>query len=63
MSLISWYITFTKFWDQYRLDKAARNVERNFWAAGSAREGADRLPRMTISATSPKSAIRAAAPS
>ena len=40
MSLVSWYITFTKYWDQYKLGKAARNVEKNFWAAGSAREGA-----------------------
>ncbi len=39
MSLVSWYITFTKYWDQYRLNKAVKNVEKNFWAAGSVREG------------------------
>jgi biopolymer transport protein ExbB len=61
MSLISWYITFTKLWDQYRLGKAARNVERSFWAAGSAREGADRLPKDDDFRDIAESAIRAAA--
>jgi len=61
MSLISWYITFTKLWDQYRLGKAARNVERTFWAAGSAREGADRLPKDDDFRDIAESAIRAAA--
>jgi biopolymer transport protein ExbB len=61
MSLVSWYITFTKYWDQYKLGKAARNVERNFWAAGSAREGADRLPKDDDFREIAESAIRAAA--
>jgi biopolymer transport protein ExbB len=61
MSLVSWYITFTKYWDQYRLGKAARNVERNFWAAGSAREGVDRLPKDDDFRLIAESAIRAAA--
>jgi biopolymer transport protein ExbB len=61
MSLVSWYITFTKYWDQYRLTKAAHNVEKNFWAAGSAREGADRLPKDDDFRVIAESAIRAAA--
>jgi biopolymer transport protein ExbB len=61
MSLISWYITFTKLWDQYRLGKAAHRVERTFWAAGSAREGADRLPKDDDFREIAESAIRAAA--
>ncbi len=61
LSLVSWYITFTKLWDQYRLGKAARNVERNFWAAASAREGADRLPKDDDFRVIAESAIRAAA--
>ena len=28
MSLVSWYIIFTKFWDQYRLGKSAKAVEK-----------------------------------
>jgi biopolymer transport protein ExbB len=61
MSLVSWYITFTKYWDQYKLGKAARNVEKNFWAAGSAREGAERLPKDDDFREIAESAIRAAA--
>lgn len=61
MSLVSWYITFTKYWDQYQLGKSARNVEKNFWAAGSAREGADRLPKDDDFRVIAESAIRAAA--
>jgi len=60
MSLVSWYITFTKYWDQYRLGKSARNVEKNFWAAGSAREGADRLPKDDDFRIIAESALRAA---
>jgi biopolymer transport protein ExbB len=61
MSLTSWYITFTKYWDQYRLGKAVRNVEKNFWAAGSAREGVERLPKDDDFRIIAESAIRAAA--
>jgi len=60
MSLVSWFITFTKLWDQYRLGKAARNVERNFWSAASAREGVDRLPKDDDFRVIAESAIRAA---
>jgi biopolymer transport protein ExbB len=61
MSLVSWYITFTKYWDQYRLGKAVRNVEKNFWAAGSVREGIDRLPKDDDFRVIAESAVRAAA--
>lgn len=61
MSLVSWYITFTKLWDQFRLGRSVRNVEKNFWAAGSAREGVDRLPKDDDFRVIAESAIRAAA--
>jgi biopolymer transport protein ExbB len=61
MSLVSWYITFTKWWDQYQLGKSVKNVEKNFWAAGSAREGCDRLPKDDDFRVIAESAIRAAA--
>src|SRR5215207_5438960 len=61
MSLVSWYITFTKYWDQYKLGKAARFMEKNFWAAGSAREGVERLPKGDDFREIAESAIRAAA--
>lgn len=61
MSLGTWWIFFTKYWDQYRLMKSAKNVERNFWAAGSAREGAERLPKDDDFRAIAESAIRASA--
>ena len=62
MSLVSWYIIFTKFWDQYRLGKSVTAVESNFWSAGSAREGADRLPKDDDFRVIAESALRAADP-
>ena len=44
MSLATWYITLSKLWNQQRLARSIKNVEKNFWSAGSAREGADKLP-------------------
>jgi biopolymer transport protein ExbB len=61
MSLVSWYITFTKYWDQYKLGKAARNMEKNFWTSGTPREGAERLPKGDDFREIAESAIRAAA--
>jgi biopolymer transport protein ExbB len=60
MSLVSWYIIFTKLWDQYRLGKSVKAVEKNFWSAGSAREGADRLPKDDDFRVIAESALRAA---
>lgn len=61
MSLGTWWIFFTKYWDQYKLGKAARNVEKTFWSAGSAREGIDRLPKGDDFRVIAESAVRAAA--
>ena len=60
MSLGTWWIFFTKFWDQYQLRKSARAVEKNFWAAGSAREGIERLPKDDDFRAIAESAVRAA---
>ena len=39
MSLSSWYVIFTKFWDQHRVRRSYREVEKKFWAAGNMRDG------------------------
>ena len=44
MSLATWCIIFTKLSNQRRLVKSVKNIEKNFWSAGSPREGADKLP-------------------
>src|SRR3982751_3002572 len=45
MSAVSWYIIFTKLWDQRRLKQGAKVVEKQFWSSGSLKEAVDRLPK------------------
>jgi len=45
MSFVSWYIILVRVWDQARLKKAARLVEKQFWTAPSIKDGAERLPK------------------
>ena len=43
MSLASWYIIFTKLFEQSKLLKAADAAVKNFWTAGSVKNGVDKL--------------------
>jgi biopolymer transport protein ExbB len=43
MSMGSWYIIFTKFWEQHKMLKSADNVNDGFWSAGSIKAGANTL--------------------
>ena len=45
MSAVSWYIIFSKLWDQRRLKAGAKVVEKQFWSSGSLKEAVDRLPK------------------
>ncbi len=45
MSLASWYVILTKLWDQAKLKKSARVVEKQFWTAPSLKDGVDRLKK------------------
>jgi biopolymer transport protein ExbB len=45
MSLFSWYVIFTKVWDQRKLKQAARLAEKQFWTAPSIKDGIERLKR------------------
>jgi biopolymer transport protein ExbB len=45
MSLASWYVILTKFWDQAKLKKSVRVVEKQFWTAPSIKDGVDRLKK------------------
>src|SRR5579862_9876915 len=44
MSLGSWFIIFTKVWDQRTLKKSGKIVEKQFWTADSIKEGVEHLP-------------------
>lgn len=39
MSLASWYIILTRFWDQSRIRKSYLEVQKKFWAAGNLWDG------------------------
>ena len=43
MSMGSWFVIFTKFTEQSRMQKFAQAAQANFWASGSVREAADAL--------------------
>ena len=43
MSLASWYIILTKLWDQRRVRKSYREMEKGFWNAGNLRDGIAKL--------------------
>jgi|HubBroStandDraft_6_1064221.scaffolds.fasta_scaffold241440_1 biopolymer transport protein ExbB len=45
MSLASWYVILTKLWDQSKLKKSARIVEKQFWNAPSVKDGVERLKK------------------
>jgi biopolymer transport protein ExbB len=43
MSMGSWYIIFTKLWEQSKLMKSAKGAAESFWTAGSVKKGVDTL--------------------
>jgi biopolymer transport protein ExbB len=43
MSMGSWYIIFTKLFEQSRLMRSAESAMKNFWSAGSVKGGVDKL--------------------
>jgi biopolymer transport protein ExbB len=61
MSAVSWYIIFSKLWDQRRLRKGAKVVEKQFWSSGSLKEAVDRLPKDSDFRTVAEDGLRASA--
>jgi biopolymer transport protein ExbB len=43
MSMGSWYIIFTKLWEQHKLMKSGSAAAKDFWAAGSIKNGISAL--------------------
>ncbi|MDR1854020.1 MAG: MotA/TolQ/ExbB proton channel family protein [Azoarcus sp.] len=43
LSAASWYVIFTKLYEQEKLRRHAREAQRKFWIAAGIREGADAL--------------------
>ena len=45
MSMGSWYIIITKVYEQYKMNKHARQAEKTFWSAPSVVKGAESLKK------------------
>jgi biopolymer transport protein ExbB len=43
MSLGSWYIIFTKLYEQAKIRRQGNEADKSFWSAGTVRQGADAL--------------------
>jgi biopolymer transport protein ExbB len=59
MSVGSWFIFFTKYFDQSRILAQARTVERRFWTSGTLNEGIDKLPKSSMFRSVAESGVRA----
>lgn len=45
MSMSSWYVIFTKYFEQNKIGRFAKVAQSTFWGAGSVRQGADALAK------------------
>jgi biopolymer transport protein ExbB len=45
MSMGTWYILFTRFWDQSKLMNQGKTARSKFWTAGSLKEGMSKLEK------------------
>ena len=61
MSVGTWYIFFSKYFDQNRIMGHARTVERRFWTSGTLNEGIDKLPKSSMFRAMAEAGVRAAA--
>jgi len=60
MSLYSWYVIFTKVWDQRRLRLAGQVAEEKFWTAPSIKDAIERLPKDNAFRSIAEDGVRAA---
>ncbi len=60
MSIGTWYIFFTKFWEQSRILGQAAQVEKRFWSSNNLNEGIDKLAKNSVFRSVAESGVRAA---
>src|ERR1700735_1127034 len=60
MSLGSWFIMFTKLWDQRAMKRSGKIVEKQFWTAPSLKDGVERLKKGDEYRVIAESGLRAA---
>ena len=61
MSVGTWYIFFTKYFEQARILGQAKTVERRFWSSDNLNEGIDKLPKISVFRSVAESGVRASA--
>ena len=60
-SFFSWYIMLTKLWDQAKLAKSYKGVEKSFWTSPSLKDGVEKLPKGDAYRAIVEDGLRAAA--
>jgi biopolymer transport protein ExbB len=60
MSIGTWYLFFTKYWEQSRVLNQSRTVDRRFWSSANLNEGIDKLPKNSLFRSVAESGVRAA---
>ncbi len=60
-SFFSWYIILTKLWDQGKLAKSYKGVEKSFWTSPSLKDGVEKLPKGDAYRSIVEDGLRAAA--
>jgi biopolymer transport protein ExbB len=61
MSIGTWFIFFTKYFEQGRILTQAKLVERRFWTSSSLNEGIDRLPKNSMFRSLAEAGVKASA--
>ena len=59
MSAGTWYIFFTKYWEQARMLTQAKQVEKRFWSSNNLNEGIDKLAKNSVFRSVAESGVRA----
>ena len=60
MSAGTWYIFFTKYFEQRRVLNHARTVEKRFWSSATLNEGIEKLPKNSMFRGIAEAGVRAA---
>jgi biopolymer transport protein ExbB len=59
MSVGTWYIFFTKFWEQSRMMGQASQVDKRFWSSNNLNEGIEKLAKNSVFRAVAESGVRA----
>ena len=59
MSAGTWYIFFTKYFEQSKILAQARTVEKKFWTSATLNEGIDKLPKNSMYRALAESGVKA----